>query len=88
MPNPLNDPSGNLVKDDGTGAASAATKHSSASGDPIHIIDIPLRAGNGAPAFAASLGDPYIRRDGTTGTWLYRCTTANTATTGAWTAVL
>lgn len=45
-------------------------------------------SGSGAPALAAALGDAYWRTDGGAGTWLYRCTTGGSATTGAWTAVI
>lgn len=45
-------------------------------------------SGTGAPAISAAVGDMYIRKDGGAGTWLYRCTTAGSATTGAWTAVV
>ena len=45
-------------------------------------------SGSGAPAISAALGDAYWRKDGGAMTWLYRCTTAGSATTGAWTGVL
>lgn len=46
--------------------------------------------GSGAPAISAPLGSLYIRTDtpGTASQRLYSCTTANTATTGAWTALV
>lgn len=46
-----------------------------------------LYGGSGAPAFAAPLGSYYFRNDtpGTAAQRIYLCTTANTATTAAWT---
>ncbi|MGZ4560029.1 MAG: hypothetical protein ACXVGN_00115 [Mycobacteriaceae bacterium] len=51
-------------------------------------LGIKINSGTGAPAYSAALNDMYIRKDGGAGTRIYFCTTASSATTGAWTAVL
>lgn len=54
----------------------------------INVAGINIKAGSGAPAYAAAKGSLYMRTDGSSvSTRMYVCQTANTATTGAWTAV-